>query len=75
MAIYQYPLKIDSELIEKLKIIANNNSRSLNKEIEFIIKKYIEEQEKITPIPKKCSLHFFFSSCFHSKINYHKLGA
>lgn len=46
MAIKQYPLKIDEEILEKLKIIAEKNFRSLNKEIEFIIFKYIEEYEK-----------------------------
>lgn len=44
MPIYQYPLKIEKELIDKLRVIADNNSRSLNKEIEFIIKQYINSQ-------------------------------
>jgi hypothetical protein len=46
MSIYQYPLKIEKELIDQLRIIAENNSRSLNKEIEFAIKQYINSQKK-----------------------------
>ncbi|AXI27293.1 Arc family DNA-binding protein [Gemella sp. ND 6198] len=42
--IYQYPLKIDKELIDKLREIAKENGRSLNKEIEFIIRQYLKEQ-------------------------------
>lgn len=38
-----FPLRINEELMEKLKKISKNNSRSINKEIEFIIKKYIEK--------------------------------
>lgn len=46
MSIYQYPLKIEKEIIDQLRIIAENNSRSLNKEIEFAIKQYINSQKK-----------------------------
>lgn len=46
MAIKQYPLKIDEEILEKLKIIAEKNFRSLNKEIEYIIFNHIENFEK-----------------------------
>lgn len=40
-----YPLRIEEELMEKLKIIAEENSRSVNKEIEHLIKKAIKEYE------------------------------
>ena len=40
-----YPLRIDEELMEKLKIIAEENSRSVNKEIEYLIKKEIKTYE------------------------------
>lgn len=40
-----FPLRINIELLEKLKVISSDNSRSINKEIEFIIKKYIEKYE------------------------------
>ena len=44
--INQYPLRIDEELMEKLKYIANENSRSVNREIEFAIKKLVKEYEE-----------------------------
>lgn len=40
-----FPLRINNELIEKIRYISKDNSRSINKEIEFIIKKYIEKYE------------------------------
>lgn len=42
MGIYQYPLKIDKEIIDNLRKLAENNSRSLNKEIEFALKQYVK---------------------------------
>ena len=39
-----FPLRIDEELMKKLKEISENNSRSINKEIEFLIKKHIDKQ-------------------------------
>lgn len=44
--IAKYTLRIDTNLLEKLKSIAAYNGRSANKEIEQIIKKYIAEFEK-----------------------------
>ena len=41
-----YPLRIEKEILEKSKYIAKNNGRSLNKEIEFILKNNISEYEK-----------------------------
>lgn len=41
-----YLLRIDEELMEKLKYIANENSRSVNREIEFAIKKLVKEYEE-----------------------------
>ena len=40
-----YPLRIDKEILEKSKIIAKENGRSLNKEIEFLLKNAIKEYE------------------------------
>jgi len=40
-----YPLRIDSELMAKLKYIANESSRSANKEIEQLIIKHVKEYE------------------------------
>ena len=41
-----YPLRIDEDLMEKLKFSANVNSRSVNREIEFAIKKLVKEYEE-----------------------------
>ena len=41
-----YTLRIDEDLMEKLKFIANENSRSVNREIEFAIKKLVKEYEE-----------------------------
>lgn len=43
---YQYPLKTDKELIEKLKTIAELEGRSLNKQIEFLIRRCVLDYEK-----------------------------
>lgn len=42
----QYSLRIPSEVMDKLKYIANRNGRSANKEIEQLILKYIRTWEK-----------------------------
>lgn len=39
-------IRIDEELYKDIKYYAIKESRSINKEIEYILKKYIEEQEK-----------------------------
>ncbi len=41
-----YPLRIEKEILEKAKFIAKENGRSLNKEIEFVLKKHIAQYEK-----------------------------
>lgn len=41
-----YPLRIEKEILEKAKLIAKENGRSLNKEIEFVLKKHITQYEK-----------------------------
>ena len=38
-------IRIEEEIYEELKTLAEKENRSLNKEIEYILKKYIEEQE------------------------------
>lgn len=43
--IYQYPLKIDKEIIDTLRTIAKENSRSVNKEIEYALRQYIRQIE------------------------------
>lgn len=42
-----YPLRIEEELMAELKKIAEKNSRSVNKEVEFLIKKRIEEYKTL----------------------------
>lgn len=39
-------LRLSEEIYKKLKAIALEDERSINGEINFIIKKYIEEKEK-----------------------------
>ena len=40
-----YPLRLEKELLEEAKVIAKENGRSLNKEIEFLLKIAIKEYE------------------------------
>lgn len=42
-----FSLRISEELIYKIKIIANQNKRSANKELEYAIEKYIVEYEAL----------------------------
>ena len=43
----KFTLRIMEDAMQKLRIIENKNLRSVNKEIEFIINKYIEENKEI----------------------------
>ena len=45
-----YPLRIDSSIMEKIKFIAKENGRSVNKEIEFQLKKVITDYENANGI-------------------------
>lgn len=40
-----YPLRLDEELMNKLKQLSELESRSLNKQMEFIIKSYLDQYE------------------------------
>lgn len=42
----QYIMRIDEDIFKKLKQLSKNESRSINKQIEFIIKDYITNYEK-----------------------------
>lgn len=44
-----YPLRISEELMEHIKVLSKYDGRSVNKEIEFILKKHIEEIKRTTP--------------------------
>ena len=40
-----FSLRIDEELLDKIRFLADLNSRSLNKEIEFALKQYVKDNE------------------------------
>lgn len=42
----KFSLRIDMQTLEKLRYIADNNFRTINKELEMLVKKHIEEYEK-----------------------------
>ena len=42
----KFTLRIDAELLKKLRIIADYNDRSTNKELITLIRKHIKEFEK-----------------------------
>ena len=48
-----YPLRIDEELMEELKKMAEAHSRSVNKEIEFLIKEAIKKYRIENPEENK----------------------
>nr|DAN00836.1 MAG TPA: antitoxin [Caudoviricetes sp.] len=39
-----YQLRIDSQIMEQIKKLADEDGRSINKEIEYILKKYISSK-------------------------------
>lgn len=41
-----YPLRVDSTIMEKFKVIASNNGRSVNKEIEMLMKQAVAAYER-----------------------------
>ena len=41
-----YPLRLDEELMEKLKIVSSKNSRSVNRQIEYLVACCISQYEK-----------------------------
>ena len=40
-----YPLRLDKAVMAKLRVVAQANSRSVNKEIEFAVKEQIKRFE------------------------------
>ena len=44
-----YPLRIDNNIMNKIKKLSLYEGRSINKEIEFILKKEIQKKEKEDP--------------------------
>ena len=41
-----FSLRISEDLLEKVKYIAKENKRSMNKEVEFVLEKYVKTYEK-----------------------------
>ena len=41
-----YPLRVSEELMNKIAQIAEEEHRTRNKQIEYILEKYVEEYEK-----------------------------
>ena len=41
-----YPLRVDKEVMQKFKVIAALNGRSVNKEIEFRLREIVADYEK-----------------------------
>lgn len=41
-----YPLRVDKSLMEKFRVVAADHSRSVNKEIEAMIKQAVQAYEK-----------------------------
>lgn len=41
-----YPLRVEKKLMEKFRVIATDHGRSVNKEIEMLIKRAVQEYEK-----------------------------
>lgn len=48
-----FQLRIDSEVLSKIKELAEEDGRSINKEIEYILKKYISEHSNTNVLPSK----------------------
>ena len=41
-----YPLRLPDEMMDKLKVIAKDNGRSVNKEIELLVRQSIKQYEQ-----------------------------
>ena len=41
-----YPLRLDRTILEKFKVVAKENGRSVNKEIEMLVKNAVTAYEK-----------------------------
>ncbi len=42
-----YPLRVDQKLMEKFKLIASENGRSVNKELEMLMKQSVAQYERL----------------------------
>ena len=48
-----YPLRIDEDLMEQLKIAAKEEGRSVNKQIEFLIRQYLASRNTSPSLSQK----------------------
>jgi hypothetical protein len=46
----QFSVRLNSDKYNKLKIMANNNNRSINKQIEHLVDNAVKEHEKINGV-------------------------
>lgn len=49
-----YPLRVERTIFEKFKVVARENGRSVNKELEMTIKMAICERYKYTTLVSLC---------------------
>ena len=42
----KFTFRVDAEVLEKLRFIADSNFRTVNKELEMLVKQYIAKYEK-----------------------------
>lgn len=42
-----YPLRVDKSVMDKFKVLAKYNGRSVNKEIEILMREAVEKYESI----------------------------
>ena len=42
----KFTLRIPSDLLEKVRLLAQENGRSVNKEIEYVLKDYVDKNSK-----------------------------
>lgn len=42
----KFTFRVDTEVLEKLRFIADSNFRTVNKELEMLVKQYIAKYEK-----------------------------
>lgn len=47
-----YPLRIDNDLMNKIRVLSDKEDRPINKQIERILKEYIENYEQNNGIIK-----------------------
>lgn len=44
----KFTLRVPRELLDNVRLIAEHNCRSLNKEIETVLRKYVQDNQDLT---------------------------